>query len=422
VEGREVFTDKSGGFRIDVAAGAWDLEVRHPDYAPTWVKAVGVPQGDELLIRLRRGGAAEFRVQTRSKKELSSACIRLRRVDHPEPGVLLFLDEEQEGVWVDGQVRFDHINPGTYLFSVDRGDPGARFGSALSREMEVEIGDETDLRPDDLEMEDGGCLVGWVMASPGVPIQEISFRALPAGTEGIGYPLSLSYEPQTGRYQAPCEPGVYDILVHAPPLSVARFPNIRVVSEVDTLLDIKLDKGIVWSGKVVNPAGMGLGGALVDLFQGEPEGWDPSRPGSNVTGNSAETKADGSFEMIGLEPRSYRVSVTHPQYAPSYGEVVISQAVAQKAFVLEPGATVRVKVTRAGQASPGQSVDLVSSPPGAYYGEAFSGPDGLATFGLVPPGLHAVYVMSQESSGPPEPHCLVNVLKGQTMTVDVQAP
>src|SRR5262249_7570256 len=131
-------------------------------------------------------------------------------------------------------------------------------------------------------------------------------------------------------------------------------------------------------------------GASVTLSQ--PQGFT-MRMGGDAADGFAVSALDGTFEIDGLEPRSYAVSTGQPEYSPGSGPVEVPPNPDVSDFVvhLSKGGILTGLVRDAQKVPiPGVQVLVTKMPMGGGPQTATTGPDGRYSFEKLPPGDYIV--------------------------------
>ncbi len=150
------------------------------------------------------------------------------------------------------------------------------------------------------------------------------FSAAPA-MEEPHRPLETTTD-QDGRYTfAEVEPGRCVINVrktgYAVPARPAVPPFDLAAGERHEVADLRLTRGGVIAGRVLDPGGQPMAGVRVFAFGSErvPAGWTGRQPPLVPSGAPAQTDDLGAFRVFGLAPGTYRVEAT-PE--PSFGGAI----------------------------------------------------------------------------------------------------
>lgn len=173
-------------------------------------------------------------------------------------------------------------------------------------------------------LEPGGSLSGVVTSESGGPIEGaeiLAFRSPPESTavdimetvlSAIMPPMATVVTDAAGRYQFTEIGGgeQFRLIARAPSHQDDQIDKVVVNQGDNVELDIVLAKGLVIQGVVYDPTGRALLGATVKVnLQG-------GRPKANqIQDEGDQTDELGRFEFDRLEPGSYRLVASHPDFA-----------------------------------------------------------------------------------------------------------
>ena len=185
---------------------------------------------------------------------------------------------------------FEDLQPGTYVLTVEAGQHYARQEFLLARGKHLEF---------DLGLELGGTLLGRVILPDDTSPSGITVEYLAAD----GGPPRSTETDVKGRFRfAGLPPGDVKVRVHATgyPPAIA---SVAVTAGETTRFDIPIQAGGRILVRVLTPEGEPVGNAAVGLVDadGEPGRYWLAR------GDAARTAADGTLELIGIQPGRYTV-------------------------------------------------------------------------------------------------------------------
>jgi uncharacterized GH25 family protein len=195
-------------------------------------------------------------------------------------------------------------------------------------------------------------------------------------------------------------PGMVTITAKADGKAPSRKSGLKVVS--DQVVDagtLILEDGRALRGKVVaSKDDAPIPGATVTVAP--PQGFMMSA--DRTTAGLAITAVDGTFEISGLEARSYSIDANQPDYSPNTGRVEIGADADTDDFVikLSRGGTITGAV-RDAQRQPQANVQILMTkiPMAGGPQTASTGPDGRYTFEKIAPGEYMV-VRAPTGGGP----------------------
>jgi hypothetical protein len=328
---------------------------------------VGTPADPTAVLvtefRLEGSGALQGIVSSAAGEPMESVEVRLLALMTGEPGTLT-PDHLHAQTGADGAYRLDHVPEGNYLVLVGEqrsglaGFMGAAEGGQISMFVELVGGGEGStfrllgerpretaerLFPDvlieagrvthlDVVLEAGATIEGDVTNADGVPIMGVTVtleRVLrwPAGSGGApGESVHASTEDSVAtddaghfRFEQVAAGekrlSAGDSEQHFVPQTHTLFVSGTALQQVD----FALQAALVARGRVIDPAGAPIEGAAVALtpMAGSTAALCPN--------GEASTDADGWFEVRGLAPVEYRVSITRPDRADIVDALVPGQ-------------------------------------------------------------------------------------------------
>jgi protocatechuate 3,4-dioxygenase beta subunit len=184
----------------------------------------------------------------------------------------------------------------------------------------------------------------WVGAQPADPKTKTGYGSAESSADG--------------RFHLELDPGEYRITARGDGYAVEA-QNVTVADSGTSGVRFALGHGLAIKGRVVDAAGRGIGGLMVNGVTGE---------GRSRSGAMGRTLSDGSFEMAGLVDAPYTLTTLTDGQA--FGILLdVSPGGEAVRLVVRPGGRVRVKVSGAGGAPvPGAGV-IVSR----VQGRTFSG-------------------------------------------------
>lgn len=299
-------TDEKGGFLVhDVSPGRQYVSIRAEGFL-RFSKRFQLETTDEPLeFTLKRAGSHFLagRIKDDQGKPLAHVEIRISQGDQ-ENRLSKTLTSKEDGTFsvdglMEGKVRLDAFS-----------SVGRRKGASQLYEV--------DTRNNEIIIERFGRIKGRVKDPSGKPVQKFTARADRAGRQDTFF--TGFFSPDVTRFRD----GVFDLKKVDPGEVV-----VTVKGEND--LEVKSDPILVEPGRTVegvvitlSGAGRGsLSGVVRDGATLQPVAGSEIRVSKDRRSSSfflsfappkARTSEDGSFSVTNLEPGSYDVTVTHPEY------------------------------------------------------------------------------------------------------------
>jgi hypothetical protein len=350
----------------------------------------------------------------------------VRRGAMPLAGVsLLFTHAESAGALADlgavrtatdGRYEIGLARAGAYDVQVERSSGFSAAGSALAR---IEVPDEPRVTRDIVLP--AGAIEGQVLDGEGQPIAGagVSARAVaPARAAGEGNART----DVRGHYLMDgLDSGVYRVIASAPGYQLGVLEGVDVGESATGGVDFTLLRGSAVRGRVVDPHGQGLAGALV---LAAPAGIGPGSPAT-----STQTAADGAFQFAAPSEGPLDVTAIAGGWAPALLHDVLPgapEAAAGWLLRVERGGVLRVRVAdREGRPQPGVQVEVTALPAflGSELALMLSPPlptdDGGETqVDALAPGQYQIRVVSREDAPP----VLASVIAGGVTPVEFRLP
>jgi protocatechuate 3,4-dioxygenase beta subunit len=331
-------TDEQGVARLTIPVGSsCRLSVRHGEHAPWRSEIFAAPsEAAEREVRLGPGGTVVAHV-----KGPEGGPVAGGRVEHQAPGAdggFSELGFGGHGEVTDerGEVRFEHLEPGTHRFRLAKGsgdgffsDPNGAYAIhvggfdgggrgwvqadvAEGAETKIEIQAPVEVLVEGRVREAGEALSG-ATVQLALKGEDEGMPRLPFG--GGGGPKAQT--DGQGRYRLEgVEPGEYTLTVRHPSRAMESEETVSV-REVDLHHDVDLSVAIV-EGKVTDAAGKPLSGVRVWPVRAQPEARQAVRilsfaatdgGGSMVSFDEggvasvqSRTDADGRYQLRGVTP------------------------------------------------------------------------------------------------------------------------
>ena len=275
-------TDENGRYRMSLQPGTYDINVNPPQdspFVPQRIESVQVTSDRNLDIQLERGSVLTGLITDPSGTPLSDVFINARNPETQTGG--------GSGTDEDGRYRMALL-PGIYEINIHL-PQDSPFVSETIRDYQL-LGDQTL----DIRVQRGAILSGLVTDPSGAPLQDIFINAWNPETQTGGG----SGTDQDGRYQMTLLPGTYEINLNLPqdsPFVSKRIEAVQVT--IDQTLDIQVERGLILSGRVVDPEGNPIENIFINAWNNDTQ-----------TGGGSRTDENGEYQMA-LLPGTYDLNV-----------------------------------------------------------------------------------------------------------------
>jgi uncharacterized GH25 family protein len=423
VDHDKIVPEGDGRFLIkSLDAGSFDVTLEPPDYTDI------VKEG----VKLRSGETTDL--GTLRVKESKSIAGRITDTNgQPIAGAVI------SGLWLAGEARLSR----EALSKDDGRFKLAGLGDEPVRNLTVRATGYTEASREgalpgdtavDFTLEKTGSIVGRVQLEGGAIPPAFRVQAFPEAKEKQerpGFRVVFSNGPDedqiftdsSGRFRLDgVDAGMVTITAKADGKAPGRKSGLKVVpdqvADAGTLI---LEDGRALRGRVIAAKDDApVPGATVTLSQ--PQGFMMSS--SRDSAGVAISGLDGRFEIAGLEPRTYAVDASQPDYSPSSGRVEIGADADTDDFVvkLSRGGIITGLVRDAQKATlPNVQVLLTRMGMGGGPQTVTSGPDGRYSFEKIAPGDYIV-VRAPAAGGPLMLFGgmkQVSVREGETTTFDL---
>ena len=364
-------TDRNGEFEVlGASAGTWDLSAGAAGYVDSETSPVSLTTGAvvaDLEVTLQRGGSIAGTVIDADGIPLGDTRVSVSRVDEggaggPEAALERELASmfggggaERATTDADGNYQVDDLLPGSYKVTLGRAPGGMRMGGGAMFLMAggdqpiddtavyVEVAADSIVQADLIKPR-GATISGEVVAG-GRPVEGATVQLNtasdgnnPFGRAFRGFGRGRSAE--TDRFGAytfeDVDAGDYEVSTIVPGAAMSKDVEVSVVAGGSGRGDL-LFGGSTLSGRVVDEdTGDGVAGVLVTAspnedtsggenvqmsFQIVTAGNGPGSSGMsmNLRGGSestVRTAADGSFEVLYVEPGRYELSTAEGSHVP----------------------------------------------------------------------------------------------------------
>lgn len=405
--GNDVEQDKivpvgDGKFLIKALdAGTFDLTLQPPDFADVTREGVKLRSGETTDLGTLR---------VKDSKSIAGRIADAR--GHPIAGASI------SGFWLDGEARISREArsgaDGRFRLS-GLGEQPLRNLSVRARgyadaSREGVIPGDTEV---DFTLEKNGIVVGRVQLRRGTVPPAFRVQAIPEASEKQerpGFRIVIGNRPDedqvftdpSGNFRLEgVAPGIVTITAKADGKAPGRKSGVKVISDqVVNIETLTLDDGRALRGRVVAARdGAPVPGTTVSVSP--PQGFMMSTD-RNLVAGLAISGLDGQFEIAGLEPRTYAIDATQPDYAPNTGRVEIGPDADTEDFLikLSRGGTI-TGLVRDAQRQPQVSVQvlLTKVPMGGGPQTVSTGVDGRYSFETVAPGEYMV-IRAPAGGGP----------------------
>jgi protocatechuate 3,4-dioxygenase beta subunit len=422
VDHDKIVAEGDGKFLIkSLDAGTFDVTLEPPDYADIAREGVKLRSGETTdlgTLRVKESKSIAGRVTDTNGQPIAGAVI--------------------SGLWLAGDARLSR----EALSKDDGRFKLAGLGDEPLRNLSVRATGYTQASREgaipgdtavDFTLEKTGSIVGRVQFEGGAIPPAFRVQAFPEAKEKQerpGFRMVFSFGPNddkiytdpSGRFRLDdVDAGMVTITAKADGKAPGRKSGLKVVADqVADAGTLILEDGRALRGRVVAAKDDApIPGVTVSLSQ--PQGFMTSS--SRDAAGVAISGLDGRFEISGLEPRTYAVDATQPDYSPSSGRVEIGADADTDDFVvkLSRGGIITGLVRDAQKAIvPNVQVLLTSRGMGGPQ-TVSTGPDGRYTFEKMAPGDYIV--MRAPSGGGPlmlfGGMKQVTVREGETTTFDL---
>jgi hypothetical protein len=196
-------------------------------------------------------------------------------------------------------------------------------------------------------------ITGRVTDQNGTAVKRAVVTALREGAASAGGRQTMTTTADDGTFRLDAiDPGTYRVTARARGFASAEaFPVAVGENDPNPDLELSMERGWILRGRVLDPAGKGVGGALVVV----------APPGAAESGFlPAQTDAAGNFRITAPADGAVNVAAISPRFAPSVQTGIEMPADGSPGDVvlnMGPGGTLRVRVERRnGAPVPGQAV------------------------------------------------------------------
>lgn len=251
----------------------------------------------------------------------------------------------------DGSYRIGLDEAGRYMVTVAGGRGGA---SGPRGTVEIDVPLESDVTRD-IVLGTAG-IAGRVVDAEGEPVGGASVSAV---AEGAGFDLlgrgGSGVTAADGSYTvAGLEPGTYSVLVNAEEYAPSQRTAVSVaVGEVTGGVDFTLERGRALRGRVVDPQGRPVVGAMVFAT--------PAGAGIQQASNPAATDLNGAFEIALGADSAFDIVAVAQGWAPGKVAAASGDETSELVVQLSPGGRVNVRVVGA-DGSPKAGVAVMAKP------------------------------------------------------------
>jgi protocatechuate 3,4-dioxygenase beta subunit len=361
VSAHATMSDTQGGFEVTgLEAKTYEVAVGHPDFARAATRAEAKEGAAEVVVRLSRGGTLTGTVRDQQRLPVPGATVMVMQGMGGTP--------QSATTAEDGTYRMERLTPGNYR--VLRLAEGNRIAITIGpgmktvdiKEGEVSIADFDDAAKITLT----GRVLRGDQAVPGAML--LFFAGEPS--QGSSGEMKTTQSESDGRFQIGLDRGgAYTVAVQR----MGDFMNsarttIQVPDQPQVTQDVVLSSAGI-AGVVTGPDNEPVGSATVRATM------DPPPSGMTMGGSSAQTKADGSYTLDGLEPGAYKVRAMAPGKKPAEATATVSGegGMARVDLRLEAGRSLRGRVVDP-QGNGLQGATVVAAPVGsADHGSSMMG-------------------------------------------------
>lgn len=193
------------------------------------------------------------------------------------------------------------------------------------------------------ELEAGWSVGGIIVDAAGKPVEGVAvrpsmeYKKRPGDVRQLGVGTHLKTD-GAGKWHfdsVPASMGEVSVEIDHPDFKSLRRPLTRGEFEIERGREpaskIVLDRGLTVTGRVTDEAGKPIAGARIRTkFLNDIR--------------EAKTGEDGTYRLVGCEPRTARIVASAEGRAPDVKELNIDQAMGPVDFRMKPGGTVRIRV------------------------------------------------------------------------------
>lgn len=163
---------------------------------------------------------------------------------------------------------------------------------------------------------------GVVRDADGKPLEGVKLNLLPASYEEVGSDSQGKFEVSWDRRGWPGEDTTFCLVARHKQRNLAAAVEI---GEGTKTLDIKLEPGVTFTGKVVDPDGKGIANARIVVML-QARGWR-----STIGRDKVQTDAEGSFQVNAVPAgRKYSIYASAEGYGENRAEVQADNAVGNR--------------------------------------------------------------------------------------------
>ena len=376
----------------------------------------GLAPGSYSVVRQLEGNAATLDTKAATIREGETTTVdfdeqarilvrgTVLRGDTPIPDASLsFIGSESAGRRIGGQARSDQA--GTYQIRLRR---AGRYQVAVVFGLDgapnahnvvmLDIPDQPDFYQDivfNVQAITGRVTDKQQRAVKGVIVTALRDSA--SASNGSRQTMTTTAEDGAFRLDA-IDPGTYRVTARARGYAAAEaYPVAVREHEPDPDLELSMERGWILRGRVLDPAGKGVGGALIVV----------APPGAAESGFlPTQTDAAGAFRITAPSDGPVNVAAISPRFAPAVQTGIEMPPDGRQGEVLlnvGPGGTLRVRVERGnGDPAPGQAIAYQPLPmfPGSDVvldrnPARSTGADGTTRIPLLYPGSYIVSIIGR---------------------------
>ena len=289
-----------GSFEIrGLEPRSYNVAAQHPDFSPneTTVEVPSDQDPGEITVRLSRGGTLTGVVRDAAKAPVAGANIMVMKGFGGE------LQSAATGP--DGRYTIEKLSPGAYS-AIRQPDDGRIILGMGMKQVTIEEGKVTTLDFDEAAKHQ---VSGRVLRG-GKPVGNVTVIFYQGGAGMTGGMKSTSADAE-GRFTVGLDaPGSYTVAASGGMMFGGSQTTIVVPDAPTATIDVHLKSGAI-PGRVVDPDGKPVSGAFVIARREGGEG-----------ASSAQSAADGSFTIEGVEDGAYRVTASAQGFASTEPVVV----------------------------------------------------------------------------------------------------
>lgn len=309
-DGEETTAD--GTFRLrGLAAGSYTVSANKAGYAAAQSDGpieLATSSVEGIELRMGSGGTIVGTVHGVGFDDLASLQLFAVRTDGQRARQNLMGRVDH-----DGKFRIENVAAGPWMVYASLGDQNFRTETATVPEGGGEVTVEIDFA-------DGHALEGTLRLASAGPAT--GYQVTAQGLETGGFVQATSDAQGRYRFEG-LETGRYKIVVRRSAGARRPLAERELDLRADEVFDIEMQETRL-SGRVIDSEGLPVAGASLSLASTEDT--NASILGS-ILGSGVRTREDGTFEVTQVSPGTYRLQVTHDDFATTTQTIQVDDLV-----------------------------------------------------------------------------------------------